>query len=102
MTNTAPALRVRHVAGDLLDQPVEALVNAWNPNYMPRWWPSYGVSGALKKRTGPNPWRELHRHGFLRTGTAVVTDAGDMAGPDYLIHVAGLNVWWRATTSGVR
>jgi len=26
-----------------------------------------------------------------------VTDAGDMPGVEYLIHVAGLNTWWRST-----
>ena len=104
MTNAAtPVVRVRHVQGDLLEQPVEALVNAWNRNYMPRWLlVPHGVSGALKERTGPGPWRELHRRGLLPYGAAVVTDAGSMAGPDYLIHVAGLNVWWRATRNGVR
>ena len=25
-----------------------------------------------------------------------------MPGPDYLIHVAGLNLWWRATRNGVQ
>lgn len=104
MVNDAtPAVRVRHVEGDLLQQPVEALVNAWNRNYMPRWLlVPHGVSGALKKRTGPGPWRDLHRRGLLRHGAAVVTDAGDLTGPDYLIHVAGLNLWWRATKNGVQ
>lgn len=96
-------VRVRHVTGDLLIQPAEALVNPWNRNYMPRWLlVPHGVSGALKKRTGPGPWRDLARRGLLRHGVAVVTDAGDLAGPDYLIHVAGLNLWWRATRNGVR
>ena len=40
-------------SGDLLDQDVEAIVNAWNRNIIP-WWLllPYGVSGAIKKRTG--------------------------------------------------
>jgi len=98
----SPAVRVRHVRGDLLEQPVDALVNAWNRNYMPRWLlVPHGVSGALKKRTGPGPWRDLARRGLLRHGDAVVTGAGHLAGPQHLIHVAGLNLWWRATKTGV-
>jgi O-acetyl-ADP-ribose deacetylase (regulator of RNase III) len=41
------------VAGDLLDQDVEVIVNAWNRNLIP-WWLllPQGVSGAIKKRGG--------------------------------------------------
>lgn len=39
--------------GDLLDQPVEVIVNAWNRNIIP-WWLllPQGVSGAIKRRGG--------------------------------------------------
>ncbi len=39
------------VQGDLLDQHVEVIVNAWNRNIIP-WWLllPQGVSGAIKKR----------------------------------------------------
>jgi O-acetyl-ADP-ribose deacetylase (regulator of RNase III) len=39
--------------GDLLDQPVEVIVNAWNRNFIP-WWMllPQGVSGAIKRRAG--------------------------------------------------
>ena len=65
------------VRGDLLDQRVDAIVNAWNRNFIP-WWllvPS-GVSGAIKRRGGHQPFREVRRHGTLRPGQAVVTSAG--------------------------
>ncbi len=54
-------------SGDLLDQPVEAIVNAWNRNIIP-WWllQPHGVSGAIKRRAGSAPFRELARHGRLR------------------------------------
>ncbi|MEY3172458.1 MAG: O-acetyl-ADP-ribose deacetylase, partial [Planctomycetota bacterium] len=41
------------VDGDLLDQDVEVIVNAWNRNIIP-WWLliPQGVSGAIKKRGG--------------------------------------------------
>ena len=41
------------VQGDLLDQNVDVIVNAWNRNFIP-WWLllPQGVSGAIKKRAG--------------------------------------------------
>ena len=50
------------VQGDLLDQPVEAIVNAWNRNIIP-WWLllPQGVSGAIKRRAGYAPFWELGR-----------------------------------------
>ena len=62
----------RIVEGDLLDQDVEAIVNSWNRNLIP-WWlllPS-GVSGAIKRRAGTAPFRELARHGLLPLGGTV-------------------------------
>jgi len=55
-----PTLLVRETAGNLLDQPVEALVNPWNRNFVPRGLSlTGGISGELKKATGPGPWRDL-------------------------------------------
>lgn len=96
------AVRVRAVTGNLLDQPVEALVNPWNRNFVPRGLLlTGGISGQLKAVTGPGPWRDLARMGVLSVGDAVMTSAGDMAGPKYLIHVVGLNTFWRATAASV-
>jgi PadR family transcriptional regulator, regulatory protein PadR len=63
------------VGGDLLDQRVDAIVNAWNRNFIP-WWLllPQGVSGAIKRRGGYAPFRELRRFGILRHG--------DQQGPD--------------------
>lgn len=90
------------VQGDLLDQPVEAIVNPWNRNVIP-WWlllPS-GVSGRIKERAGTGPFRELARHGSMPLGSAVVTGAGRL-GFRGIIHVAGINLLWRATESSLR
>ena len=57
------------VEGDLLDQDVDVIVNAWNRNIIP-WWlllPS-GVSGAIKKRGGREPFRELAKMGPIHSG----------------------------------
>lgn len=41
------------VEGDLLDQDVDAVVNAWNRNIIPCWLLlPQGVSGAIKRRGG--------------------------------------------------
>lgn len=90
------------VQGDLLDQPVEVIVNAWNRNFIP-WWLllPQGVSGAIKRRAGVQPFRELAKHGVLRLGQAVVTSAGKLP-YKAIIHVAGINVFWRASDRSIR
>ncbi len=93
---------VRVVEGDLLDQPVEAIVNAWNRNVLP-WWLllPQGVSGAIKRRAGLEPFRELRRVGPMPLGTAVVTSAGRLPHQG-IIHVAGINLLWRASERSIR
>jgi O-acetyl-ADP-ribose deacetylase len=90
------------VVGDLLDQPVEAIVNAWNRNIIP-WWLllPQGVSGAIKKRGGTAPFREVGRHGAIPLGHAVVTGAGRLPFK-CIIHVAGINMLWRASEQSIR
>ena len=55
-------MNVTVTEGDLLDQPVEVIVNAWNRNIIP-WWLllPQGVSGAIKRRGGLQPFREVGR-----------------------------------------
>src|ERR1700760_3770102 len=68
---------LRVVEGDLLDQDVEVIVNAWNRNLIP-WWLllPQGVSRAIKHRAGIQPFREVARHGPIPLGGAVITGAG--------------------------
>ena len=89
------------VAGDLLEQRVEVIVNAWNRNVIP-WWLllPQGVSGAIKRRAGYAPFRELARYGPIPLGGAVLTGAGRLRYRG-IIHVAGLNLLWRATPRSV-
>jgi O-acetyl-ADP-ribose deacetylase (regulator of RNase III) len=90
------------VAGDLLDQPVEVIVNAWNRNIIP-WWLliPQGVSGAIKKRAGLEPFREVARHGPIPLGGAVFTGAGKLPFKG-IIHVAGISMWWRSSEASIR
>lgn len=90
------------VYGDLLDQPVEVIVNAWNRNWIP-WWLllPQGVSGAIKRRAGLQPLRELRRAGPIALGGAVVTGAGRLP-HKAIIHVAGINLLWRASPRSIQ
>jgi len=90
------------VEGDLLDQPVEVIVNAWNRNIIP-WWLllPQGVSGAIKRRGGYRPFIEVGRAGAIPLGHAVLTSAGRLPFKA-IIHVAGINMLWRASRPSIQ
>lgn len=90
------------VEGDLLDQATEGIVNAWNRNVIP-WWLllPQGVSGAIKRRGGTGPFKELRKHGPIPLGGAVATSAGRLPFKA-IIHVAGINLLWRASRESIR
>jgi O-acetyl-ADP-ribose deacetylase (regulator of RNase III) len=90
------------VQGDILDQDVDVIVNAWNRNIIP-WWLvlPQGVSGAIKRRGGTGPFKELRRHGSIPLGGAVLTSAGKLPF-NGIIHVAGINMLWRASERSIR
>ena len=89
------------VTGNLLDQDVEVIVNAWNRNVIP-WWRLFpqGVSGAIKKKAGLDPFREVARRGAIPLGGAVLTGAGRLAFRG-IIHVAGINLLWLASERSI-
>ncbi|NNB89203.1 Appr-1-p processing protein [Corallococcus exiguus] len=93
---------VQLVEGDLLDQPVDAIVNAWNRNIIP-WWLllPQGVSGAIKRRGGTAPFREVARVGPMPLGSAVVTGPGRLPFKG-IIHVAGIDMLWRASARSIQ
>src|SRR5262245_28094828 len=93
---------VRVVEGDLLDQDVEVIVNAWNRNLIP-WWLllPQGVSRAIKRRGGKEPFREVNRKGIIPLGGAVETGAGKLPF-QAIIHVAGISLLWAASEWSVR
>jgi O-acetyl-ADP-ribose deacetylase (regulator of RNase III) len=90
------------VNGDLLDQDVECIVNAWNRNIIP-WWllVPKGVSKAIKKRAGYEPFRQLARKGPIPLGGAVLTGAGRLPF-SAIIHVAGISMFWRSSERSIR
>jgi O-acetyl-ADP-ribose deacetylase (regulator of RNase III) len=94
-------MRVQVVEGNLLDQDVEVIVNAWNRNVFP-WWLllPQGVSGEIKRRGGTAPFRELRSAGLLALGDAVMTGPGKLPFRA-IIHVAGIGLLWRASRRSV-
>jgi O-acetyl-ADP-ribose deacetylase len=95
-------MKVKTVKGDLLDQKVDVIVNAWNRNLIP-WWLllPQGVSGAIKRRAGVAPFCELRKHGVLALGQAVLTGAGRLPFKG-IIHVAGIGHLWLPSEKSVR
>lgn len=90
------------IDGDLIEQDVDVIVNAWNRNPFP-WWllVPQGVSRAIKLRAGLQPFRELAAMSMIPLGGAVVTSAGHL---NYkgIIHVAGINLCWMSSEAAIR
>ena len=95
-------MQLHIVTGDITEQPVEAIVNAWNRNIIP-WWLllPQGVSRAIKRKAGLAPFRELAHFGAIPLGGAVSTSAGRLPYRE-IIHVAGINMLWRSSEFSVR
>ena len=95
-------MQLQVIDGDLLEQPVEVIVNPWNRNVIP-WWLllPQGVSGAIKRRGGYAPFRELARKGSIPLGGAVETGAGRLPFKA-IIHVAGISLLWRSSERAIR
>lgn len=95
-------MQIVETTGDLMDQGVDVIVNAWNRNIIP-WWLllPQGVSGAIKRRGGTQPFREVAKHGAIPLGGAVLTSAGRLPFRG-IIHVAGISMLWRSSEYSVR
>jgi len=95
-------MKVKIITGDLLDQPCDAIINPWNRNIIP-WWLllPHGVSGAIKRKAGLQPFIELGKYGPIPLGKAVVTSAGNLP-YKAIIHVVGINGFWRASKISIQ
>lgn len=95
-------MEINIIEGDLLQQPVEVIINPWNRNFLP-WWLllPQGVSGAIKKQGGLAPFRALAKAGMIPLGEAVLTEAGRLPFK-CIIHVAGINIFWFATRYSIQ
>jgi O-acetyl-ADP-ribose deacetylase (regulator of RNase III) len=94
-------MRFRVVEGNLVEQDVEVIINAWNRNIFP-WWLllPQGVSGEIKRCGGTAPFRELRSFGVLALGDAVMTGPGKLPFRA-IIHVAGIGLLWRASRRSI-
>ncbi len=95
-------MEISTIKGDLLNQEVDVIVNAWNRNIIP-WWLliPQGVSGAIKKQAGLQPFKELGKLGAIPLGQAVITGAGKLP-YKAIIHVAGISMFWVSTEKSIR
>jgi len=95
---------IEKVEGNLLDQKVAAIVNAWNQNLIPYWLlVTQGVSGAIKRVAGNQPFKDLRQFGVLPLGAARLTEAGKLSDRfKGIIHVAGINHLWNSSEWSVR
>ena len=95
-------MKIEIVEGDILDQDVEVIVNSWNRNIIP-WWLllPQGVSGAIKKKGGNAPFKEVAKFGPIPLGEARLTSAGKLPYKS-IIHVAGINMLWFGSEYSVR
>lgn len=77
------------------------LLTVGNCNIIP-WWLllPQGVSGAIKKKAGTLPFKEVAKYGAIPLGEARSTHAGKL---NYqgIIHVAGINMFWVASEYSV-
>ena len=62
------------ISGDLVEQDVDAIVNAANNDLVL----GAGVAGAIRRRGGPTIQQECDAHGSIRVGEAAITGGGDL------------------------
>ncbi len=99
----AIATIIETTQGDIVEQrDVEVVVNAWNRNIFP-WWllVPQGVSKAIRRAAGNEPFRELATYGLIPLGHAVLTNRGKLPVKG-IIHVAGISLFWMASEKSVR
>lgn len=104
-TPTAATEATGHVAcvvGDVSSRPVDVVVNAWNRNAIPPWLLlPQGVSKAIRRAGGSDTIRAVGRRAPLPLGTATETAAAHLRSR-WVVHVAGIDLLWRASESSVR
>lgn len=72
------------VEGDITELDVEAIVNSANEELKL----GAGVAGAIREKGGPSIQEECDRIGHTPVGTAVITNAGDLAAR-HVVHAVG-------------
>ena len=87
-----PTRQIVIVTGDLVEQEVDAIVNAANNDLIL----GGGVAGAIRRRGGPSIQDECTAHGPVAVGGAAMTGAGQLRAR-YVIHAASMSLGGRTT-----
>jgi len=85
------------VTGDLVEQDVDAIVNAANNDLVL----GAGVAGAIRRRGGVSIQQECDAHGPVRIGEAAITGAGDLPA-HHVIHAASMGLGGRTSAHSLR
>jgi O-acetyl-ADP-ribose deacetylase (regulator of RNase III) len=89
--------RIVIVEGDLVEQQVDAIVNAANNELIL----GGGVAGAIRRRGGPAIQRECDAHGPISVGEAAITAGGDLPAR-HVIHAASMQLGGGTTKDSLR
>jgi O-acetyl-ADP-ribose deacetylase len=89
--------RIVIITGDLVEQEVDAIVNAANNDLQL----GGGVAGAIRRAGGPSIQDECDAHGPVRVGEAAITGAGRLRAR-YVIHAASMSLGGRTTGVSLR
>jgi len=92
-----PAPRILIIAGDLVEQRVDAIVNAANNELVL----GGGVAGAIRSRGGPSIQEECDAHGPVKIGEAALTGAGELPAR-HVIHAASMALGGRTTATSLQ
>jgi O-acetyl-ADP-ribose deacetylase (regulator of RNase III) len=90
------APRVVIIEGDLVEQDVDAIVNAANNDLVL----GGGVAGAIRRRGGPAIQAECDAHGPIKVGEAAITGAGELRAR-HVIHAASMGLGGRTTRTSL-
>jgi O-acetyl-ADP-ribose deacetylase len=85
------------ITGDLVEQEVDAIVNAANNDLLL----GGGVAGAIRRRGGPSIQDECTAHGPIAVGEAAITGGGELHAR-YVIHAASMSLGGRTTAQSLR
>ena len=85
------------ISGDLVEQQVDAIVNAANNDLQL----GGGVAGAIRRAGGPAIQDECDAHGPVEVGGAAITGAGRLAAR-HVIHAASMALGGRTTRTSLK
>jgi len=92
-----PETRIVIIAGDLVEQQVDAIVNAANNELLL----GGGVAGAIRRRGGTSIQRECDALGPVKVGEAAITGGGELPAR-YVIHAASMQLGGQTTAESLR